>query len=359
MNQKKLLELRDKIDSVDDEIQKLISERALLAKKIAKVKTKQKDNTIFYRPEREAQVLNRVRKNNTGVISDDTMAMLFHEIMSACLALEQILQIAYLGPEGTFSQSAVIKHFGHSVNCLNCNTIADVFNQVTKNNANYGVVPVENSSNGVIAATLDMLYTQNLKVCGEVEVAVNHQLIANNSKDDIKIIYGHQQSLEQCRYYLASNYPNAELMSAKSNASAAKMVKNIKNSAAIASNYALEYYKLTKIANNIEDVSGNSTRFLILGKEDILPSNNDKTSLLVISKHQSGALFDILKPFKTRDINILQLARHPLSNIKWEYLFFIDIVGHKNDSNVKEALNEVKTKAMKLVILGSYPINIF
>ncbi len=358
MSKNKLLKLRNEIDSIDNKIQKLISSRALLAKEVAKVKTQQKDSTVFYRPEREAQILDKVRKNNTSILSDDTMARLFHEIMSACLALEQVLQVAYLGPEGTFSQDAVIKHFGSFVNYLDCSTIDGVFHQVAKNNANYGVVPVENSTNGVIGVTLDMLYTQNLKVCGEVEVVIHHQLMADNTNEDIKIIYGHQQSLEQCRRYLANHYPNAQLRPTTSNASAAQMVKNIKNSAAIASNYALEYYKLNKVANNIEDVFGNSTRFLVLGKENILPSNSDKTSLLVISKHQPGALFDILEPFKTRNINILQLARHPLSSIKWEYLFFIDIVGHQSNSTVKEALSAIKDKAKQLVILGSYPISI-
>lgn len=354
-----LLELRDGIDEIDQKLQNLITQRAELAMRVANVK-KSNDgkDSIFYRPEREAQVLAKVKKRNKSVLSDNSMAMLFREIMSACLAVEQPLKVAYLGPEGTYTQEATYQHFGHAVECLDCASIDQVFHQVEKDNAHYGIVPVENSSNGVIGASLDMLYTQNLKVCGEVEVDIHHQLITSNNKNTINTIYAHQQSLEQCTRWLQNHYPDAKLQAVASNAAAAKMVQGLPNSAAIASDSALAYYSLVKIANNIEDAIGNRTRFLVLSKESVPPSGVDKTSLLVIAKHESGALFDVLEPFKKADINILQLARHPLSQRSWEYLFFIDVVGHQEEEVVRNALNTIASKVQKMVVLGSYPISI-
>ena len=355
MKKYSISELRKNINAVDNDFLKLLKKRAELAYNIAKIKTKEQKNTSFYCPEREAQVLDKVVKQNDSMLPNASVASIFREIMSACLAVQQALKIAYLGPEGTFTQEAALKQFGTSVNYLDCVSIDDIFNQITKNNADYGVVPVENSSNGVIGTTLDMLYTQNLKVCGEIEIDIRHQLMARSTSDDIKVIYSHQQSLEQCRRYLINNYPNAELRTARSNSSAAKKVKTLKNSAAIASNYSLKYYKLVKLDANIEDSVDNSTRFLVLGKNPVSKSNNDKTSLLVIAKHESGSLFSILEPLKDRNINVLQLARHPSAKTKWEYLFFIDIDGHKDDSIVKEALTIIAKKANQLTVLGSYP----
>ena len=352
-----LPQLRDCIDAIDEQIQDLITQRANLAVKVAEVKQQSEHDTIFYRPEREAQVLAKIKARNQSVLSNNAMAMLFREIMSACLAVEQVLKVAYLGPEGTYTQEAAYQHFGHAVECLDCQSIDEVFHQVVKDNAHYGIVPVENSNNGVIGASLDMLYTQNLKVSGEVEIAIHHQLMASNINDKIEVIYAHQQSLDQCRRWLLNHYPKAELKAVSSNAVAAKMVQNINNSAAIASESALTYYNLIKVANNIEDTIGNRTRFLVLSKESVPASGSDKTSLLVIAKHEAGALFDILQPLKDKEINILQLARHPLSQRTWEYLFFIDIAGHQTDEVVKEALKLMNDKVQKMVILGSYPLS--
>lgn len=353
---KTLDELRLEIDALDKQIQSLIGERAELVCAVAEVKKSSKDKGSFYRPEREAQVLRAIIKRNDNLLKDKDVAHIFREIMSACLALEQGINVAYLGPEGTFTQEAALKHFGHAVSTLDCDSIDDIFHQVEKGNANYGVVPIENSSNGVIGATIDMLYSQDLKVCGEVEVSIHHQLMMANQSEEIKVIYAHQQALDQCQRWLANHHPNAELRAVASNALAALIVKDKPNAAAIASETALGLYALERIAKNIEDKTNNITRFLIIGNEDVPPSGEDKTSLLVVTKHEAGALLDLLSPFKEQGINMLQLARHPMQGVKWEYLFLIDIEGHQQQAHVQKALKAVSNKVLKATIVGSYPV---
>lgn len=358
MTGKTLDQLRKEIDALDAKIQSLIGERAQLAIEVAEVKKSLESQSVFYRPEREAQVLRSIMERNQTHLKDKDIAHIFREIMSACLALEQGLNIAYLGPEGTFTQEAALKHFGHAVKTLDCGNIDEIFHQVEKGNADYGVVPIENSSNGVVGTTIDMLYSQTLKVCGEVEIAIQHQLMMADQSQEIKVIYAHQQALEQCSRWLSNHYPNAELKSVASNALAARIAKEEPNAAAIASEAALSFYGLDRVAKNIEDKVGNVTRFLILGKEDAKPSGEDKTTLLVVAKHESGALFDILEPFKEHKINMLQLARHPIPAVKWEYLFLIDIEGHQQQAHVQKALDKVADRVLKMEILGSYPVAI-
>ena len=356
MKSNSLENLRSEIDELDQKIQLLISERANLAAKVALVKQKSKSQTAFYRPEREAEVLSKVIKRNKSLLKDKDIALIFREIMSACLALEQPLKIAFLGPEGTYTQEAALKHFGHGVSPLDCGTVDEIFHQVETDNAQYGVVPIENSSNGVIGTSLDMLYSHDLNICGEVEIAVAHHLMMQDQSQEIKVIYAHQQALDQCHRWLANHYPNTELRPVASNALGARMVKDEPNAAAIASKVALNIYGLQRVAKNIEDNAGNVTRFIVIGKDEVPMGMNDKTSLLVVTKHESGALFDLLEPFKDNNINMLQLARHPIPGVKWEYLFFIDIEGHQNNDNVKDAISKIKSKVSKLEILGSYPI---
>ncbi len=355
---KELEKLRVEIDVLDKKIQSLIGKRAKLASAVAKVKKVAKDNSSFYRPEREAQVLRTIIKRNDNLVKDKDMAHIFREIMSACLALEQGINVAYLGPEGTFTQEAALKHFGHAVSTLDCGSIEEIFHEVKKNNANYGVVPIENSSNGVIGVTVDMLYSQDLKICGEIEISIHHQLMMADQSKSIKVIYAHQQALEQCQRWLKNHYPKVGLKSVASNALAARIVKDEMSAAAIASEAALGLYGLERVAKNIEDKTGNVTRFLVLGKEDIASSGKDKTSLLVVTKHEAGALFDLLLPFKNQNINILQIARHPIPGVKWEYLFLIDIDGHQQEKCVQSALVQIAEKALKLDILGSYPVTV-
>jgi chorismate mutase/prephenate dehydratase len=356
MAKKTLDELRVEIDALDREVQSLIGARAQLASAVAEVKKASDDQSVFYRPEREAQVLRKIIDRNDNLLKDKDMAHIFREIMSACLALEQPLNIAYLGPEGTFTQEAALKHFGHAVSTLDCGSIDEIFHQVEKGNAHYGVVPIENSSNGVIGGTVDMLYSQGLKICGEVEISIQHQLMMADQSQEIKAIYAHQQALDQCRRWLSNHYPNAELKPVASNALAARLVKDEPQAAAIASEAALGLYGLDRVAKNIEDKTGNVTRFLVLANEEVAPSGEDKTSILVVTKHESGALLDLLEPFKEQDINILQLARHPIPGVKWEYLFLIDIEGHQQDQHLKTALEKVAERVLKVDILGSYPV---
>lgn len=361
MSKNTLNDLRANIDKLDQQIQLLIGERAQLASAVAEVKNAQradpaaKNQRVFYRPEREAQVLRSIIERNDSLLKDKDMAYIFRQIMSACLALEQPLKIAYLGPEGTFTQEAALKHFGHGVSTLDCGSIDDIFSAVEKGNAHYGVVPIENSSNGVIGATVDMLYAQDLQLCGEVEIAINHQLMMNDAKTSIKTIYAHQQALDQCRRYLQNHYPKARLKAVSSNALAAKLCQDESDAAAIASESALDIYKLQKVDGNIEDKAGNVTRFLVLGNHKPAPSGIDKTSILITAKHQSGALFDLLEPFKRANINLLQVAKHPIPGVKWEYLFLIDIQGHQDDEIIKKTLEIVKQKTLKMKILGAYP----
>ena len=356
MAKKTLDELRVEIDALDREIQSLIGARAQLASTVAEVKKASEDQSVFYRPEREAQVLRTIIARNDNLLKDKDMAHIFREIMSACLALEQPLNVAYLGPEGTFTQEAALKHFGHAVSTLDCGSIDEIFHQVEKGNAHYGVVPIENSSNGVIGGTVDMLYSQGLKICGEVEISIQHQLMMADQSKEIKTIYAHQQALDQCQRWLSNHHPNAELRPVASNALAARIVKDEPNAAAIASEAALSLYNLERVAKNIEDKTGNVTRFLILGNEEVAPSGKDKTSMLIVTKHESGALLDLLAPFKDQGINMLQLARHPIPGVKWEYLFLIDIEGHQQESHVKTALDQVAQRVLKVDILGSYPV---
>ncbi len=351
-----LAKLRLEIDALDKKIQSLIGERAQLASAVAEVKRATKNNNGFYRPEREVQVLRNIINRNDNLIKDKDMAHIFREIMSACLALEQGISVAYLGPEGTFTQEAALKHFGHAISTLDCASISEIFQEVEKGNANYGIVPIENSSNGVIGASIDMLYSQDLKICGEVEIAIHHQLMMANQSRTIKVIYAHQQAFDQCGRWLQNHYPKAQLRAVASNALAARLVKDEPNAAAIAAEAALDLYNLERVAKNIEDKTGNVTRFLVLGKEDIAPSDKDKTSLLVVAKHEAGTLFDLLSPFKEQNINILQLVRHPISGVKWEYLFLIDIEGHRQQKHIYNALEQVGKKALKMNILGSYPV---
>jgi chorismate mutase/prephenate dehydratase len=356
MAKKTLNKLREEIDALDKDIQSLIGGRARLAAEVAKVKITSEDQSAFYRPEREAKVLRKIIQRNDSPLKDKDIAHIFREIMSACLALEQPLNIAYLGPEGTFTQEAALKHFGHAVSTLDCGSIEEIFSQVDKGNADYGVVPIENSSNGVIGATIDMLYSQGLKICGEVEISIKHQLMMRDQSQEIKTIYAHQQALEQCRRWLSNHYPNVGLKSVASNALAARIVRDEKNAAAIASEAAMSLYGLERVSKNIEDQTGNMTRFLVLAKDDVPQSGNDKTSVLVVTKHKSGALVDVLEPFKNHGINVLQLARHPIPGVKWEYLFLLDVEGHNKEDNLVKALDQVRDRVVKLQVLGSYPV---
>jgi len=338
----KLLQLRDKIDELDAKIQSLITERAKIAEEVAIAK-QEAGNTVFYRAEREAQVLRKVMERNDGPLSNEEMARLFREIMSACLALERVMKIAFLGPEGTFTQAAALKHFGHSVQTLSMTTIGDVFREVESGNSSYGVVPVENSTEGVINHTLDEFMNSSLNICGEVDLRIHHNLLGNiEDINDVKRVYSHRQSLAQCRKWLDTNLSNVEQVDVSSNAEAARLASEEKGAAAIAGETAAEIYNLKTIAANIEDEPDNTTRFLIIGERVLPVSGVDKTSLLISTNNKSGSLHAILEPFAKNNISMTRIESRPSRQGMWNYVFFIDIDGHIEDKNVAKAITELE-----------------
>ncbi|TNE78853.1 MAG: prephenate dehydratase [Gammaproteobacteria bacterium] len=353
---KELGQLREQIDSIDDRILALISERAKCAQRVAEVKVAAGE-TVFYRPEREAQVLRHIMAKNEGPLDNEEMARLFREIMSACLALEQPVKVAFLGPEGTFTQEAALKHFGHSAVTVPMGAIDEVFREVAAGAANYGVVPVENSTEGMINHTLDTFLDSTLKICGEVELRIHHHLLVGPSThtDHITRIYSHSQSLAQCRQWLDGHYPKAERVAVSSNADAAKRIKGEWNSAAIAGDMAAELYNLQKLNEKIEDRPDNSTRFLIIGRESVPPSGDDKTSIIVAVHNEPGALHSLLEPFHRNGVDLTRVETRPSRTGKWTYVFFIDFEGHKDDPNVSAVLAEVGSIVADLRVLGSYP----
>ena len=356
----KLLALRDKIDAIDEEIGRLISSRAECAQQVAEVKKAnlpEGAKILFYRPEREAQVLRKAMERNQGPLSNEEMARLFREIMSACLALENPIKVAYLGPEGTFTQQAALKHFGHSAQVMPLAAIDEVFREVEAGAVNYGVVPVENSTEGVVNHTLDNFMGSNLKICGEVELRIHHNLMVSDvtNLNSISRIYSHSQSLAQCRKWLDAHYPKVERVAVSSNAEAAKRLKGEWNAAAIAGSMAAELYGLKMIAEKIEDQPDNSTRFLIIGTQEVPPSGVDKTSIVVAMRNEPGALHNLLEPFHRHSIDLTRVETRPSRTGAWTYVFFIDFVGHVQDPLISEVMKELAGRCADLKLLGSYP----
>ncbi|GAB3477886.1 prephenate dehydratase [Marinomonas epiphytica] len=356
--------LRDRIDFIDSQIQSLINERARCAEKVAEVKMRDQgaDSAVFYRPEREAQVLRRVMERNEGPLGNEEMAKVFRQIMSSCLALEKPMRIAFLGPEGTFTQQAALKHFGHSIVSAPMAAIDEVFREVESGAANYGVVPVENSTEGVVNHTLDSFRDSQLKICGEVEVRIHHHLLVspNIDADDVTHIYSHQQSLAQCRSWLDRYWPHAERVAVSSNAEAARLVAEAGRSgravAAIAGEVASEMYGLVKHSANIEDRPDNTTRFLIVGNQDVPASGKDKTSLLISAKNEPGALYRLLEAFERHNLDMTRLETRPSLMSRWGYIFYIDFYGHYQDTQSQAVINELYERASEVKVLGSYPI---
>ncbi|WP_280548333.1 prephenate dehydratase [Halomonas sp. 11-S5] len=352
--------LRQRIDALDNDILRLISERAACAQQVAEIKAEHEPGAVFYRPEREAQVLRRIMELNTGPLDSEEMARLFREIMSACLALEQPVKVAYLGPEGTFTQQAAIKHFGESAISLPMAAIDEVFREVEAGAVNYGVVPVENSTEGVINHTLDSFMDSGLRICGEVVLRIHHHLLVAETtrRDKVSRIYSHPQSFAQCRKWLDAHFPQAERVPVSSNAEAARLVKTEWHSAAIAGDMAAKLYGLAKLAEKIEDRPDNSTRFLIIGNQDVPISGEDKTSLVVAMRNQPGALHDLLEPFHRHQIDMTRLETRPSRTGVWNYVFFIDFKGHREEPRVAAMLEEVQLHAAEVKVLGSYPVGV-
>jgi len=352
-----LLAVRAQIDGIDREIQALIAERALFAHQVGTAKGKLAAAVEYYRPEREAQVLRRVVDRNDGPLSDEVLVRLFREIMSACLAQQEPLKIGYLGPEGTFSQQAVHKHFGHSARALPLASVEEVFGEVASGAADFGVVPVENSGQGTIQSTLDLFLTSPLMICGEVELRVHQYLLSRTGHlEDIERVYSHGLSLAQCRNWLRRNLPGAERQAVASNAEAVRRAKKSDDAAAIAGENAAHVYGMKVIAGPIEDRSDNTTRFLVIGRASFPPSGNDRTSLMVSIRDQPGALYRILEPLARRGISMNRIESRPDHGALWQYAFFIDVGGHAGESPLKDALAEIDDFAGDVRVLGSYPV---
>ena len=354
-----LADVRERIDSIDRQIQELISERANWAQEVARVKGEGLSAIDYYRPEREAHVLRMVVDRNKGPLPDAEMVRLFREIMSSCLAQEDPLKIGYLGPEGTFSEQAVRKHFGHAAYGLPLGSIEEVFQEVAAGHADFGVVPVENSGQGMIQVTLDMFLTSDARICGEVELRVHqclHSMAAN--LESIKRVYAHAQSLQQCKTWLRMNLPHVTCEAVGSNAEAARLARHADDAGAIAGETAGKVYGLRTLATGIEDRADNTTRFLVIGRSLFPPSGNDRTSLLITVNDQPGALYHVLSPFAQHGVSLNRIESRPAHSGKWQYAFFIDVNGHVDEPPLRDALAELGDFASQVTVLGSYPVAI-
>lgn len=350
----RLLDLRAKIDALDTEILKLLNQRATYAQEVGKIK-----QGSMYRADREAQVLRRIKDMNPGPLPAESAAQLFREIMSACLSLEEPLTVSYLGPTGTFSEAAAIKQFGHAARTHACGSIDEVFRCAESGSCNFCVVPVENSTEGAVSRTLDLLTQTPLHICGEVVLRIHHLLLSKTENfplSSVKRVYSHSQSLAQCHEWLNLNLPGVERVPAASNAEAARIASTEDGAVAIAGNMAEERYNLFALARNIEDESNNTTRFLVLGAHNPDRSGKDKTSLIMSAKNIPGAVHDLLSPFARHGVSMTKFESRPSKTELWEYVFFVDIDGHVQDDVVAKAIKELKEKAAFLKILGSYPV---
>ena len=347
-----LLALRNQIDALDDQVLRLLNERARLAQAVGHLK-----NGIIYKPEREAQVVRRMQDANPGPLTPESVSVIYKEVMSACRSLEQPLTIAYLGPEGTFSEAAAIKHFGHAAIGLPCSSIDEVFQAVERGEAHYGVAPVENSTEGAVNRTLDLMLGSPLKVCGEVMLRVRQHLMRKiDGLDGIQVVYSHAQSLAQCHEWLSQHLPGVATIRVTSNGEAARMAGENPEAAAIAGELAAERHGLVLVARDIEDEPNNTTRFLVLGKEETAPSGKDKTSLVISVRNRPGALLELLAPFAGHDMGLSKLESRPARGGAWECVFYVDLEGHISDPNIQHAIKAVEAHCTFLTVLGAYPL---
>jgi chorismate mutase/prephenate dehydratase len=346
--------LRGKIDSIDTKLVKLLNERTRQALEIGKLK--QKNGKGIYVPAREKAVFARVVSSNKGPLSDKSLRAIYREIMSAALSLEKKLKVAYLGPPSTFSHQAARSRFGGSVDYLSCETISDVFDSVEKETADYGVVPVENSTEGAVTFTLDRLAETSLKICAELYLPISNSLLARVPRERIKKLYSHPQVLGQCRQWLQREMSGVEIIPVASTARAAELAAHEKNAGALSSQLAAEIYGLDTLESDVQDLSGNTTRFLVIGHDQNTPSGDDKTSLLFAVQHRAGALYGALESFKKFGLNMTKIESRPSRSKRWEYYFFVDVSGHAEDVRVKKAMADISRHCAMITVLGSYPV---
>lgn len=348
--------VRDRIDELDRRILALANERAERARDIAEIKRRASEVMHVARPEREARLLRELATANPGPLDDAAITRIFREVISACRALEQPLQVAYLGPEGTFTQAAAYKHFGRSVGTRPLGAIDEIFREVAADSVHFGVVPVENSTEGMVSHTLDLFMQSSLRICGEILLRVHHQVIGRpDSLADVATVYAHQQSLAQCREWLDANLSGARWVAVSSNGEAARLAANEPRTVAIASEMAAEVYDLAILAERIEDEPDNTTRFLVIGDHDVPPSGDDKTSLMLSARNRPGALFHLIAPLAEHRIDMTRLESRPTRGRLWEYVFFIDILGHVDSDTLRPVLDALRDEAALCRILGAYP----
>lgn len=346
--------LREQIDALDLEILAALNRRAALAQEAGAAKSP--DSGVF-RPEREAQVLERLSRSNPGPLPRPALEHIYREVMSACRALERALSVAYLGPPGTFCEQALLSQFGHSVEPLACASIEEIFRKVENGQCDFGVVPVENSSEGVVGQTLDLLLQTPLSITAEVALRIEHHLwTASGGDDGVTRVCAHPQALAQCARWLALHQPHLERVPVASNGEAARIAASDATTAAIAGELAGQHYALSAVARHIQDEAQNTTRFAVLGKSDARPSGHDHTSLILSVANQPGAVYDMLGPFKRHGVSMTRFESRPARTGVWTYYFYVDIEGHRADSAVAAALTELQEHAGFCKILGSYPV---
>ena len=355
----KLQPLRERIDEIDADIQALIGERANIAQQVASVKRAFGEVGNFYRPAREAEVLTRVAERNEVAgcpLPTEDMTRLIREVMSACLASESPLQVAYLGPAGTYTNAAALKHFGHFAELKPLANLNDVFREVEAGAAHTGVVPIENSTEGVVNYTLDLVARSPLSICGEVRLRVHHCLLSKaSSTDDVGIVYAHAQAIAQCREWLDINLPGIPRAAVSSNAEAARRAAEEPHAAAVAGRSAGELYGLNELAANIEDEPNNTTRFLVIGNQSVPRSGKDMTSLMLAAPNKPGALHRLIAPFAEHGVSMSRIESRPSRREAWDYNFFVDVEGHREDPSVQSAMAQVEAFATVFRVLGSYP----
>ncbi len=350
----KLKELRNDIDQVDNKILELLNRRAALVLEIGTIKKEAQSR--FHVLEREEEIYQRLLSLNSGPFPADAIRPIFREIMSASLSLEKVLQVACLGPDATFSHIATIQQFGQSVACVYTKSIGEIFDEVERCRADYGVVPIENSTEGVVNLTLDMFIESPLQICAEVLLEISHALLSNSPRlEDITTVYSHPQALAQCYDWISKHLAHAEIKEVFSTAMAAKLAHDEPRAGAIASEFAAKMYGVPVVQRKIEDNPQNFTRFWVIGKTSPGRTGDDKTSLMFSIRDGVGALYEMLKPFAQNNINLTKIESRPFKKKPWEYIFFIDIEGHVEDDNVKNALNAVAKNSQFMKILGSYP----
>lgn len=348
-----LSDYRKKIDALDEKIVKALNQRAQLSQKIGQHKTK--NQAGIYVPSREQDVLKRIKKCNDGPMTDAALEAVYREVMSASLSLEKELQIAYLGPEASFTNFAAARKFGSQVRYVSADTISDVFHKVENGDCDYGVVPIENSLEGAVTNTFDLLADSDLKICAHLPLEISHNLLANVPLDKITRVYSKREAFGQCRHWLREHLPQVELVETASTTRAAQIASKEKQAAAIASLLAADLYHLHVVKKGIEDVSHNITRFLVIGRDDAAVTGEDRTSILFSIRDKVGALHDMLVPFCEQKINLMKIESRPSKKKAWEYYFFVDFEGHRQDAKVRKALTKLDSMCKFLKILGSYP----